>query len=71
MAKSHAKKASSASFAAGAETTAKEERKIQRGIDRSDKKQKSKPEGGAMQAGARLYPVPPLLMHRSDKDVYV
>jgi NAD(P)-dependent dehydrogenase (short-subunit alcohol dehydrogenase family) len=61
MAKSHAKKSSSASFAAGAETTAKEERKIQREIDRSDQKQKGgKQEGGAMQAGARLYPVPPL-----------
>jgi NAD(P)-dependent dehydrogenase (short-subunit alcohol dehydrogenase family) len=59
---SHAKKpSSSAAFAEEAEATAKQERDIQRGIDRSDKKQKGgKEEGGAMQAGARLYPVPPL-----------
>jgi NAD(P)-dependent dehydrogenase (short-subunit alcohol dehydrogenase family) len=62
MAKSHAKKhPSSDSFAEEAETTAKKERDIQREIDRSDKKQKGgKEKGGAMQAGARLYPVPPL-----------
>jgi NAD(P)-dependent dehydrogenase (short-subunit alcohol dehydrogenase family) len=59
---SHAKKpSSSAAFAEEAEATAKQERDIQREIDRSDKKQKGKKdEGGAMQAGARLYPVPPL-----------
>jgi NAD(P)-dependent dehydrogenase (short-subunit alcohol dehydrogenase family) len=62
MAKSHAKKhPSSDSFAEEAETVAKKERDIQREIDRSDKKQKGgKGKGGAMQAGARLYPVPPL-----------
>jgi NAD(P)-dependent dehydrogenase (short-subunit alcohol dehydrogenase family) len=62
MAKSHAKKhPSSDSFAEEAETIAKKERDIQREIDRSDKKQKGgKGKGGAMQAGARLYPVPPL-----------
>src|SRR5262245_42617442 len=59
MAKSKAKRYS-AIFAEEAEVTAENERDIQREIDRSDKKQKSKPEGGAMQAGARLYPVPPL-----------
>jgi NAD(P)-dependent dehydrogenase (short-subunit alcohol dehydrogenase family) len=58
----HAKKpSSSAAFAEEAEATAKQERDIQREIDRSDKKRKGKKdEGGAMQAGARLYPVPPL-----------
>ncbi len=62
MAKSHAKKhPSSDSFAEEAETTAQKERDIQREIDRSDKKQKGgKEKDGAMQAGARLYPVPPL-----------
>jgi NAD(P)-dependent dehydrogenase (short-subunit alcohol dehydrogenase family) len=62
MAKSHAKRhPSSDSFAEEAETTAQKERDIQREIDRSDKKQKGgKEKGGAMQAGARLYPVPPL-----------
>jgi NAD(P)-dependent dehydrogenase (short-subunit alcohol dehydrogenase family) len=59
MAKSPAKRQKS--FAEEAEATAKEERKIQREIDRSDRNQKGgKKEGGAMQAGARLYPVPPL-----------
>jgi NAD(P)-dependent dehydrogenase (short-subunit alcohol dehydrogenase family) len=57
---SHAK-GSSPGFAEEAEATAKAEREIQRNIDRSDKQQKGrKQEGGAMQAGARLYPVPPL-----------
>src|ERR1041384_8189086 len=62
MAKSHAKKhPCSDSFAEEAEVTAKEEREIQREIDRSDIKQKGdKEDGGAMQAGARLYPAPPL-----------
>jgi hypothetical protein len=56
---SHAKRPSSP--AEEAEATAKQERDIQREIDRSDKKQKGgKQEGAAMQAGARLYPVPPL-----------
>ena len=62
MAKSHAKKhPSSDSFAEEAETVAKKERDIQREIDRSDKKQKGgKGKGGALQADARHYPVPPL-----------
>jgi NAD(P)-dependent dehydrogenase (short-subunit alcohol dehydrogenase family) len=62
MPKSHAKRhPSSDSFAEETEATAKKERDIQREIDRSDKKQKGgKEKGGAMQAGARLYPVPPL-----------
>ena len=59
MAKSQAKR--QASFAKEAETTAKKGRDIQREIDRSDKRRKGgKEKGGAMQAGARLYPVPPL-----------
>jgi NAD(P)-dependent dehydrogenase (short-subunit alcohol dehydrogenase family) len=59
---SHAKRPSSkAAFAAEAEATAKKERDIQRKIDRSDKQKKGgKEEGGAMQAGSRVYPVPPL-----------
>jgi hypothetical protein len=54
---------SSAYFRKEAEETAKAEQKIQRKIDRSDKaaanKQK-KIDAGAMQAGGRVYPVPPL-----------
>jgi NAD(P)-dependent dehydrogenase (short-subunit alcohol dehydrogenase family) len=62
MTKSHAKRtSSSAPFAAEAEATAKKERDIQREIDRSNKRQQDgKHKGGAMQAGARPYPVPPL-----------
>ena len=56
----HAKRVSSR-FEAGAKRIAEEERAIQRKIDRSDKKQPAHKEaGGAMQAGARIYPVPPL-----------
>src|SRR5262245_33845440 len=56
----HAKSVSSR-FEAGAKRIAEEERAIQRQIDRSDKKQPAHKEaGGAMQAGARIYPVPPL-----------
>jgi hypothetical protein len=62
MAKStHAKDA--AAFCAEAERTVLKERKIQRQVDRSDEKIASKgkkKESGAMQAGARIYPVPPL-----------
>ncbi len=49
-------------FVDEADKTAQNERDIQRKIDRSDKKAESKPkeEPKAMQAGARLYPVPPL-----------
>jgi NAD(P)-dependent dehydrogenase (short-subunit alcohol dehydrogenase family) len=51
------------SFRKEAERTAGEERTIQRRIDRSDEngagKDKNKNQG-AMQAGARIYPVPPL-----------
>jgi NAD(P)-dependent dehydrogenase (short-subunit alcohol dehydrogenase family) len=53
--------ASSKHFRAEAKTTARRERAIQRKIDRTDKKAaatKKKPH--AMQAGARIYPVPPL-----------
>jgi NAD(P)-dependent dehydrogenase (short-subunit alcohol dehydrogenase family) len=59
---SHAKRPSSgAAFSAEAEATAKKERDIQRNIDRSDRRQGGrKEEGGAMQAGARIYPAPPL-----------
>jgi NAD(P)-dependent dehydrogenase (short-subunit alcohol dehydrogenase family) len=62
MAKStHAKRVASPRFEMEAEHTAEEERAIQRKIDRSDKKQAEQREaGGAMQAGARIYPVPPL-----------
>src|SRR6476659_9374609 len=50
-------------FRKEAERTAIEERTIQSRIDRSDEKgggKSKKKDGGAMQAGARLYPVPPL-----------
>ena len=62
MAKSaHAKRSSSPAFEKEAERTAENERAIQRKIDRSDKtKSSDKHESGAMQAGARVYPVPPL-----------
>jgi hypothetical protein len=58
MAKSsHAK-----SFEDEAERTAEEERNIQKKVDRSDKRAKheEKKQSGAMQAGARIYPEPPL-----------
>src|SRR5512144_3419477 len=51
------------SFRKEAERTAIEERMIQRRDDRSDEKgggESKKKDGGAMQAGARVYPVPPL-----------
>ncbi len=62
MAKSvHAKSSSSPDFEKEAEHTAEEERAIQRKIDRSDKqKSGDKEQPTAMQAGARVYPVPPL-----------
>jgi NAD(P)-dependent dehydrogenase (short-subunit alcohol dehydrogenase family) len=50
-------------FRKEAEQTAKEERAIQSEVDRSDMLASRKPENkevGAMQAGARLYPEPPL-----------
>jgi NAD(P)-dependent dehydrogenase (short-subunit alcohol dehydrogenase family) len=53
--------ASSRRFQKDAESTAQQERAIQRRIDQTDKAaagSKKKPD--AMQAGARLYPVPPL-----------
>jgi len=57
----HAKKVSSRRFESEAERTAQEERAIQHKIDRSDQTQaEHKETGGAMQAGARIYPVPPL-----------
>jgi hypothetical protein len=51
------------SFRKEAERTAIEERTIQRRIDRSDEKSAGKNEKkdkGAMQAGARIYPMAPL-----------
>ena len=65
MAKSsHAK-----SFEDEAESTAEEERTVQRKIDRSDKRAKheKKKRGGAMQAGARVYPEPPLPSQHLEK----
>jgi NAD(P)-dependent dehydrogenase (short-subunit alcohol dehydrogenase family) len=61
MARSHPKTASSAEFEKKAERTAREERAIQRKVDQSEtKKGDDAHESGAMQAGARVYPVPPL-----------
>jgi len=57
------KSAHAKDFHKEAEQTAKEERAIQNKVDRSDKLASRKPEKkeiGAMQAGARLYPEPPL-----------
>ena len=51
------------SFRKEAERTALKERTIQRRIDRSDEKgaaKSKKKDESAMQAGARIYPVPPL-----------
>jgi hypothetical protein len=60
MSKSHAAQVSSApKFREEAEETARQERTIQRAIDSKDKKQATR-KSGAMQAGARIYPVPPL-----------
>ena len=57
----HAKTSLSPDFETEAERTAEEERVIQRKIDRSDKKNSGdKDKSAAMQAGARVYPVPPL-----------
>jgi hypothetical protein len=53
----------SQSFRQEAKTTAEEERAIQRQVDRSDEEngvKQNKKLLGAMQAGARIYPVPPL-----------
>jgi NAD(P)-dependent dehydrogenase (short-subunit alcohol dehydrogenase family) len=63
------KKARKAPFEAGAEAAAKQERKIQHEIERSD--ERPKPGGAersaAMQAGARHYPVPPLPRQHLEK----
>jgi NAD(P)-dependent dehydrogenase (short-subunit alcohol dehydrogenase family) len=57
----HAKRSPSQRYKKEAERVAEEERAIQREIDRSDKSHvRDKEASGAMQAGARLYPVPPL-----------
>jgi NAD(P)-dependent dehydrogenase (short-subunit alcohol dehydrogenase family) len=56
----HTNKTSSAEFEKEAEHAAQEERAIQRKIDKSDKKSGDQQQSGAMQAGARIYPVPPL-----------
>lgn len=59
--KTHSKATSSAPrFEKEASATAAKERAIQRKVDESDKKEDGKEEKGAMQAGARLYPEPPL-----------
>ena len=46
--------------------TARQERAIQRSIDSKDKQQ-GKEKSGAMQAGARVYPVPPLSVQHLEK----
>jgi NAD(P)-dependent dehydrogenase (short-subunit alcohol dehydrogenase family) len=52
---------SSSSFREEAEGTAEKEREIQRKVDCSDKEKSNKQKkAGAMQAGARIYPEPPL-----------
>ena len=48
------------SFRKEAEETAKEERAIQKEVDRADKAAGEGKKAGAMQAGARVYPEPPL-----------
>ena len=53
-------KTSSAEFEKEAEDAAQQERAIQRKIDKSDKQSGHERQSGAMQAGARIYPVPPL-----------
>ena len=61
--KKTARPVSFASFRKKAEATGKKEQAIQRKTDRFDEKKKKSGESdgsGAMQAGARLYPVPPL-----------
>jgi NAD(P)-dependent dehydrogenase (short-subunit alcohol dehydrogenase family) len=62
MAKStQAKRSSEHQYQHDAERAADDERAIQREVDKSDRSQpKGKKESGAMQAGARIYPVPPL-----------
>ena len=47
-------------FRKEAEQTAKEERAIQKEVDRSDRTAGKEKRAGAMQAGARVYPEPPL-----------
>jgi NAD(P)-dependent dehydrogenase (short-subunit alcohol dehydrogenase family) len=65
MTKSRAKASSSSRFQDEAEQAARQERAIQRPIDSKKKAAKDKP--GAMQAGARIYPVPPLPEQHLDK----
>jgi NAD(P)-dependent dehydrogenase (short-subunit alcohol dehydrogenase family) len=62
-----AKSSAASAFAEEAETTAEEERKIQRKVDRSETSDKGDKSEGAMQAGARLYPVPPLPKQHLEK----
>jgi NAD(P)-dependent dehydrogenase (short-subunit alcohol dehydrogenase family) len=54
------KTSSRKSFVKRAKTIVRRERSIQRLIDRSDARTKSQEKNQAMQAGARVYPVPPL-----------
>jgi NAD(P)-dependent dehydrogenase (short-subunit alcohol dehydrogenase family) len=59
MTKRHAEVSSPLRFGKEAEQAARQERAIQRDIDSKHKKG-GKEKSGAMQAGARIYPVPPL-----------
>jgi hypothetical protein len=56
-------------FADAAEAAANEERAIQKEIDRKEKSQpqEAKKEKSAMQAGARIYPTPPLPSQHLEK----
>ena len=51
---------SSKHYQRAAETTARKGRVIQRTIDQTDKKSGGEKKPRAMQAGARIYPMPPL-----------
>src|SRR6476620_10554306 len=51
---------SSKHYQRAAETTARKGRAIQRTIDQTDKKSGGEKKAQAMQAGARIYPMPPL-----------
>ncbi len=59
--------ATPASFRREAEAIARADRSIQREIDKSDKTSGGKDKPKAMQAGARVYPVPPMPAQHLDK----
>ena len=65
----HKQARSNASFEAAAETAAKQERDIQKKIEQSDRQSEhgQLKNSGAMQAGARRYPVPPLPKQHLEK----